>query len=54
MTNDGITLESLTLKGLSDRVQALLRLKGVQMHPSLPEHAALSATLSTPRGIVIL
>ena len=54
MTNNGITLESLTLKGLSERVQALLRLKGVQMHPSLPEHAALSATLSTPRGIVIL
>jgi hypothetical protein len=36
MPESGITLESLTLKGLPERVQALLRLKGVQIESSLP------------------
>jgi len=36
MPESGVTLESLTLRGLPERVQTLLRLKGVQMESLLP------------------
>jgi hypothetical protein len=69
MPESGITLESLTLRGLPERVQALLRLKGVQMESRLPAQpqprppglgesastaAVITVTLNTPPGNLTL
>lgn len=66
MPDSGITLESLTLRGLPPRVQGLLRLRGVQIESLLPfqppscpgepasSHAVITVKLNTPRGTVIL
>ena len=66
MPESGITLESLTLRGLPERVQALLRLKGVQMESPLPaqpppelgelasDTAVVTVKLNTPRGTLNL
>jgi len=69
MPDSGVTLESLTLRGLPERVQTLLRLKGVQMESLLPAQlqlrppgtsesdsnpAVITVKLNTPRGTVIL
>jgi hypothetical protein len=58
MPESDITLESLTLRGLPERVQSLLRLKGVQIDSGLGESAsnpsAITVQLNTPRGTVNL
>jgi len=69
MPDSGVTLESLTLRGLPERVQTLLRLKGVQMESLMPAQpqltppgtgesdsnpAVITVKLNTPRGTVIL
>jgi len=69
MPDSGITLESLTLRGLPERVQTLLRLKGVQIESPLPaqprarppdasasvsNRAVITVKLNTPHGTVTL
>jgi len=69
MPESGITLQSLTLRGLPERVQALLRLKGVQIDSPLPAQprarppdagasvsnpAVITVKLNTPHGTVTL
>mgnify|MGYP001248217771 FL=1 len=52
MADSGLALQTLTLRGVPERARDVLRLRGVQV---LPEGApALSATLATPRGEVVL
>lgn len=48
----GVTLQALTLRGVSPQAQAALRLRAVHMLPGAGP--ALSATLLTPRGEVVL
>jgi hypothetical protein len=69
MPDSGIALESLTLRGLPERVQTLLRLKGVQIESPLPAQprarppdagasvsnpAVITVKLNTPHGTVTL
>jgi len=48
----GITLKSLTLRGVPTRARDVLRLRGVTVRPD--GAPALSATLLTPKGEVVL
>ena len=58
MSASGVTLESLTLRGLPERVQTLLRLRSVQIEPGLGElvsnSAVITVKLNTPHGTVTL
>jgi hypothetical protein len=49
----GVSLKSLTLAGVGERVRQLLRLRGVQLDADAAA-PALRALLTTPRGEVIL
>jgi hypothetical protein len=56
MPESGVTLSSLTLRGVPARARDVLRLQGVTVHdtPSGPSAPALTAVLQTPRGDVVL
>jgi hypothetical protein len=56
MPESGVTLSSLTLRGVPERARDVLRLQGVTVEPVTPSSCApaLTAVLQTPRGEVTL
>ncbi|MFM8767295.1 MAG: VOC family protein [Rubrivivax sp.] len=56
MPDSGVTLQSLTLRGVPERAAEWLGLQGVEVLPGPPTSAApaLTAVLQTPRGEVTL
>lgn len=52
MADSGVTLQALSLQGVSDRSRDVLRLRGVAV--SAEAGVAITATLATPRGEVVL
>jgi hypothetical protein len=56
MPDSGVTLSSLTLRGVPERAAEVLRLQGVTVEPVAPSSSApaLTAVLQTPRGEVTL
>ena len=56
MPDSGVTLQSLTLRGVPERAAEVLGLQGVEVLPGPPPSAApaLTAVLQTPRGEVTL
>ncbi|MBX3635296.1 MAG: VOC family protein [Rubrivivax sp.] len=58
MPDAGLSLKSLTLRGVPERARDVLRLRGVQVLPDAGDAGegapALTATFTTPRGEVVL
>ncbi len=54
MTDSGVTLVSLTLRGLPPRAAEVLRLRGVDIEPAVAGLASLTAVLQVPSGMVTI